>query len=877
MKDIAKTYSPKEFEKKIYDFWMDKKYYETQIDPDKKPFSIAMPPPNVTGNLHLGHAMYVLQDILIRWKRMDGYAALWIPGYDHASIATEARVVNKLKSEGKTKEEIGRESFLEEAWDWTRTYGGNIRNQMEKLGFLPDWSREAFTLDEDRNTAVNEAFVSLYEKGLIYKGNRIINWCPDCLTSISDIEVEHEESKESKIWYFKYPIVGRDDYIEVATTRPETILGDLAVAVNPDDDRYTDLIGKKVILPLMDREIPIIADSYVDKDFGTGAVKITPSHDPNDFEVGQRHDLGQCLIMDDYAKINENGGKYQGQDRYLARENIINDFKELGLFVKEETITNSIGHCQRCDTVVEPIISEQWFVKMQELADNTLKEFNENQSPEFVPNRFGHIYKQWLEDIRDWNISRQLWWGHRLPVYYSSDGQMVVARQKPEDTDDITWTQEEDTLDTWFSSALWPFSILGWPDETEDLEYFYPTDVLVTGYDIIFFWVVRMVFSGIEYTGQVPFDRVLITGMVNDSQGRKMSKSLDNGVDPLDVVDKYGADALRFFLVNGNTPGNDMRYFEERVEAARNFANKLWNASRLVLMNLEEDTQIYEIDQVDLKEEDKWILHRLNKTIKEIDQRLDKLEIGLYSSEIYEFIWNEFCDWYLEVTKTRLYSDDKRTKDQALSVLVYVLEASLKLLHPIMPFITEEIYSYMPNTKSEALVVAEFPKYLEDFNFEKEYREFEFAKDIIRSIRNIRSEMNIANKKKTNTIYICNSEEEIQAIENNIDHIKQMGYSSEVSQGCKEDLDLENYLVLTVGRSEILLPLDEMIDKEKEIQRLEKEIAKTNEEISRAESKLANEGFVNKAPEKLVEEEKQKLETFKTALENLENQLKTLQ
>lgn len=875
MKELAKTYNPKDFENRLYDFWMENKYFHAEVDENKKPFTITMPPPNVTGNLHLGHAMYVLQDILIRWKRMDGYSALWVPGTDHASISTEARVVNKIRSQGKTKEELGREKFLEEAWDWTEKYGGNIKNQLMKMGFSCDWDRERFTLDHDLSDAVLDVFVKLYEKGYIYRGDRIINWCPDCKTSISDAEVDHEET-QSKIWYFKYPLVDGDGFVTVATTRPETILGDLAVAVNPEDDRYTDIVGKKVLLPLMNREIPIIADDYVEMDFGTGVVKITPSHDPNDFEVGARHNLGQLIILDENAKINENGGAYCGLDRYEARKKIIEDFKDLGLFVKEEVRENSVGHCERCNTVVEPIISKQWFVKMKEMAEATLKEFKENNSPEFVPSRFSKIYEQWLENIRDWNISRQLWWGHRLPVYYiNGTDEYVVSKTKPADTDDIKYIQDEDTLDTWFSSALWPFSVLGWPNETEDFKYFYPTDVLVTGYDIIFFWVIRMVFSAIEHTGQVPFKHVLITGIVRDEQGRKMSKSLDNGVDPLDVIDHYGADALRFFLVNGNSPGNDLRYFESRVEASRNFANKLWNASRLVLMNVDDNFVEKNVEDINLRPEDKWILHKLNQTILSIDKQLDKFEIGLYSNEIYEFIWYEFCDWYLEMVKYRLYDEDAGVKNDAVNVLVYTLDKILKLLHPIMPFITEEIYQHLP-VKDEALIIASWPKYQEAFEFKETYDEIEFTKEIVKSIRNLRAEMNLPNKKKTNMLYYTEDDFEKSAIENNSQQILTLANCQTVKFEDKAKINPDEHSVLLVGKAEVFLPLKELIDREKEIERLTKEKEKAIFEIERVNSKLANQGFVSKAPEKLINEERAKKETYETMLKNINLQLEKL-
>ncbi len=872
MENLAKTYSPKDFEERLYDFWMENEYFKAEIDKDKKPFTIAMPPPNVTGNLHLGHAMYVIQDILTRWKRMDGYSALWVPGTDHASISTESRVVNKIRSEGHTKEELGREKFLEEAWDWTEKYGGNIKNQLMKMGFSCDWSRERFTLDEELSDAVIDVFVRLYEKGWIYRGNRIINWCPDCKTSISDAEVDHEDS-ESSIWHFNYPIIDSDEFITVATTRPETILGDLAVAVNPNDERYTSFIGKKVLLPLLDREIPIIADDYVDMEFGTGAVKITPSHDPNDFEVGKRHNLGQCLVLDEEAIINENGGPYKGLNRYEARKRIIEDFDKLGLFVKEERRDNAIGHCSRCNTVIEPLISKQWFVKMKDMAEATLKEYRENNSPQFVPDRFGKIYESWLENIQDWNISRQLWWGHRLPVYYiNGTDEYVVSKVRPEDESGKTYIQDEDTLDTWFSSALWPFSILGWPKDTEDFKYFYPTDVLVTGYDIIFFWVVRMVFSAIEQTGKVPFKNVLITGIVRDELGRKMSKSLDNGVDPLDVIDKYGADALRFFLVNGNAPGNDLRYFDEKVKAARNFANKLWNASRLVLMNVDEDFKIKDINEIQLLNEDKWILNKLNNVIKSIDDKLDKFEIGLYSDEIYEFIWNEFCDWYLEMIKPRLYSNNYEIKNDTVNVMIYVLEANLKLLHPIMPFITEEIYQHLPN-KDKALIVSQWPKAKTEFEFKDTFLELEFVKEVIRSIRVIRGEMNVPNKMRTNTLYYTNDEFSKNAIERNSKQIVELGYSDSIQFVNKSEINPEDFVTLVTGKVEIFLPMEELLDKEKELERLNKEKDKVLSEISRVDSKLSNQGFISKAPEKLVNEEKEKRETYLVQLKNLEEQI----
>ena len=696
MKELNKTYDPKDFEEKIYDYWMENNYFRAEVDENKKPYSIVMPPPNVTGNLHMGHALNnTIQDVLIRTKRMQGYSALWIPGTDHASISTEAKVVEKLRKEGIDKEDIGREKFLEKAWDWTHEYGGNIVNQLKKLGISCDWSRQSFTLDENLSNAVEEVFIELYEKGLIYRGNRIINWCPSCETSISDAEVEHIES-DGNIWYFKYPFADREGGIEIATTRPETIPGDLAIAVNPADERYTDLVGEYVMIPVMgNKKIPIIADEYVEMDFGSGAVKITPSHDPNDFEVGSRHDLGQLVIMDGKGYLNENAGDYAGMERYEARKKIIEDFEKLGYYIGKKHHHNAVGHCERCKTVIEPLISKQWFVKMAPLAKPALEEYRKGNL-NIVPERFGKIYENWLENIRDWNISRQLWWGHRLPVWYSdSDDEIVISKTDPSNTkghEGKTYTQDEDTLDTWFSSALWPFSTMGWPEKTPEYEYFYPTNVLVTGYDIIFFWVIRMVFSALEQTGKLPFKDVLLNGLVRDDQGRKMSKSLGNGIDPLDIIRDYGADALRFTLVTGNTPGNDMRFYTKRVEANRNFANKLWNATRFLMMNMTDEITDSNFDLEKLHYEDKWILSKLQKVIKSITDKIEKYDIGLAADDIYGFIWSDFCDWYIEIVKPVLYSDNAEEKTNTVKVLLYVLENILKLLHPFMPYITEEIW-----------------------------------------------------------------------------------------------------------------------------------------------------------------------------------------
>ncbi|NMB09955.1 MAG: valine--tRNA ligase, partial [Tissierellia bacterium] len=759
MRNLEKTYNPKDFEDKIYKKWEDGNYFRAEIDKDKKPFTIVMPPPNVTGNLHLGHAMNgTIQDILIRHKRMEGYAALWVPGTDHASISTEARVVNKIKSEGKTKEEMGREAFLEEAWDWTYKYGNNIKRQFRKIGASCDWSRERFTLDEGLTEAVEEAFIKMYNDGLIYQGDRIVNWCPNCGTAISDAEVEHEDEK-GNFWHIRYPFKDREGYIIIATTRPETLLGDLAVAVNPEDERYTDIIGEKLILPLVEREIPIIADKYVESEFGTGMVKITPSHDPNDFEVGQRHNLGQCIVIDEEGKISEGYGKYSGLDRYVARKEMVKDLEALGLLEKIEEHDHSVGHCERCGTIIEPLISKQWFVKMKELAKPALEAY-ENNELNLIPDRFGKIYKNWLENIRDWCISRQLWWGHRLPVYYCEDcGEVIVSKTKPESCtkcNSANIVQDEDTLDTWFSSALWPFSTLGWPNKTEDLDYFFPTNVLVTGYDIIFFWVIRMVFSSIYNMGEVPFKDVYFTGLIRDSQGRKMSKSLDNGIDPIEVIEEYGADALRFTLITGNTPGNDMRFYMERVEANRNFANKLWNATRFVFMNLEED-KLKNIDEVKLETEDRWIISRINTVAKEVQEAFDKFEIGLAAGKLYDFIWNEFCDWYIELVKPRLYNDDEDRNIAAQSTLNYSLMAIIKLLHPFMPYITEEIYSFMPN-KKDMLINEDWVRYDENLVFTEDENKIKVMIDAVTAIRNARAEMDIAPSKKSKLIFVTEDE-----------------------------------------------------------------------------------------------------------------------
>ncbi|MFR7872561.1 valine--tRNA ligase [Peptoniphilus grossensis] len=876
MKDLNKTYDPKDFEEKIYDYWMENNYFRAEVDENKKPYSIVMPPPNVTGNLHMGHALNnTIQDVLIRTKRMQGYSALWIPGTDHASISTEAKVVEKLRSEGIDKEDIGREKFLERAWDWTHEYGGNIVNQLKKLGISCDWSRQSFTLDENLSNAVEEVFIELYEKGLIYRGNRIINWCPSCETSISDAEVEHIET-DSNIWYFKYPFADREGGIEIATTRPETIPGDLAIAVNPNDERYTDLVGEYVMIPVMgNKKIPIIADEYVEMDFGSGAVKITPSHDPNDFEVGSRHNLGQLVIMDGKGYLNENAGDYAGMERYEARKKIIEDFEKLGYYIGKKHHHNAVGHCERCKTVIEPLISKQWFVKMAPLAKPALEEYRKGNL-NIVPERFGKIYENWLENIRDWNISRQLWWGHRLPVWYSdSDDEIVISKTDPSNTkghEGKTYTQDEDTLDTWFSSALWPFSTMGWPEKTPEYEYFYPTNVLVTGYDIIFFWVIRMVFSALEQTGKLPFKDVLLNGLVRDDQGRKMSKSLGNGIDPLDIIRDYGADALRFTLVTGNTPGNDMRFYTKRVEANRNFANKLWNATRFLMMNMSDEITDSNFDVEKLHYEDKWILSKLQKVIKQITEKIEKYDIGLAADDIYDFIWSDFCDWYIEIVKPVLYSDNAEEKTNTVKVLLYVLENILKLLHPFMPYITEEIWQALPNREA-ALIVSKWPEYKEELVFEKEERATEYIENAIREIRNARSEMNIENSKKSNTLVYTKDPEVKEIFEEMKGLLLSLGYSNSVEITDDEGRKNSENIAIVLDKAEIQLPLKELVDFEKELKRLQKDKKDAEAELKRAKGKLSNQGFVSKAPAKLIEEEKEKVTKYEEILKTVEEQI----
>jgi len=878
LENLSKTYDPKDFEERIYSFWNDNGYFEANVNREREPYTIMMPPPNVTGNLHLGHALNnTIQDILIRWKRMEGYEALWLPGTDHASISTEARVVDKLKKEGKRKEELGREKFLEEAWDWTRTYGGNINNQLKKLGVSCDWTKERFTLDKGLSNAVEEVFIELYEKDLIYRGDRIINWCPSCKTAVSDIEVIHED-EEGKLWYVKYPIKDEDEYITIATTRPETMLGDLAIAVHPEDDRYKKLIGESAILPLVNREIPIIADDYVEMEFGTGALKITPSHDPNDFEVGERHNLGQLKIFDNEAIVNENGGKYKGLDRNETRKKIVEDLKQEGYLLKIEDHEHSVGHCERCGTTIEPIISKQWFVKMEPLAKPALEAYN-NGELNFIPKRFGKIYSHWLENIRDWCISRQLWWGHRLPAYYCEDcNEVIVSKEEPKKCTKCNSSniyQDTDTLDTWFSSALWPFSTLGWPEETEGYEYFYPTNALVTGYDIIFFWVARMVFSAIEQTDKLPFKDVFLTGLILDEQGMKMSKSLGNGIDPLEVIDEYGADALRFTLITGNTPGNDIRFSMDKVEASRNFANKLWNATRFVMMNLDEKVVKEDLSLDDLEEEDKWILSRMNTVIKEVTDNLNKYEIGIAAQKIYDFIWEEYCDWYIEIVKPRLYDERSKTNEVAQKVLLLVLKNILKLLHPFMPFITEEIWNHLPHIE-EKLIVSDWPVYDERYSFEEAERRLKYIMEAIKGIRNARAEMNVKPSKKSKVIFVTEDESIVEILDYGKRYFMNLAYAEEIDiRNNNKCLDEDN-VVIVVEKAEIYLPLEDLIDFEKEIERLEKEKEKLESELKRVEGKLSNKNFVNKAPKNIVDKEKAKKLKYNNMMEKVLERLKDM-
>ena len=873
-KNLAKTYDPKDFEDRIYEMWESNGAFHAEVDPDKKPFTIVMPPPNITGQLHMGHALdQTLQDVLTRFKRLQGYSALWLPGSDHASIATEVKVVDRIrKEEGLEKEDLGREEFLKRAWDWKKEFGGKITRQCRKLGDSCDWSRERFTMDEGCNKAVNHFFVKLYRKGLIYKGNRLINWCPECGTSLSDAEVEHED-KNGMYWYFRYPAADGGEGVVVATSRPETMFGDVAIAVHPDDERYKDLVGKNVILPLIGREIPVIADPYPDPEKGTGAVKITPAHDPNDFEVGQRHDLESLSCIDFDARMNGLAGKYEGMDRYECRKAWVKDLDEAGYLIKTEEKVIPVGECYRCHTVVEPMLSDQWFVKMEELAKPAI-EAAKSGALTHVPERFEKTYLHWLEEIRDWCISRQLWWGHRIPAYYCQDcGELMVEETAPHKCSKCGSTsikQDEDVLDTWFSSALWPFSTLGWPEETEDLKYFYPTDVLVTGYDIIFFWVVRMVFSALETTGEVPFHHVYVHGLVRDAQGRKMSKSLGNGIDPLEIIDQYGADALRFMLTTGITPGNDMRFKTDKLESARNFANKLWNASRFVIMNLQDEdgnfrqmADLTDLDKAALQDEDKWIISRVNDATKYITETMEKYDLALAGQRAYDLIWNEFCDWYIEIVKGRLYGDDEEDKKVARAVLVKVLKDMLRLLHPFMPYITEEIWTYLPKGEADAdnpkgfLIKEHWPVYSEDLCFPQEAEKLEMAMNIIKSIRNIRAEADAAPSKALRAVILCGEGRE-NVVKAGERYIKKLANITEISFiASKADVP-EEVMSAVVPGAEIFIPLDDIMDYEAELDRLQKEKKKLEGEVKRVKGKLSNEGFVSKAPQKVVEEEKAK-------------------
>ena len=877
MKELAKTYDPSSIEDRTYAKWMGRKYFHTEVDRSKKPFTIVMPPPNITGQLHMGHALdNTLQDILIRYRRMQGYAALWVPGTDHASISTEVKVINKLKEEGIDKNELGREGFLKRTWEWREEYGRTIVEQLKKIGSSCDWDRERFTMDEGCSEAVLEVFTRLYEKGYIYKGSRIINWCPVCHTSISDAEVEHEE-QAGHFWHINYPIADGSGYVEIATTRPETLLGDTAVAVNPDDDRYKHLIGKTLKLPLTDREIPVIADPYVDKEFGTGCVKITPAHDPNDFEVGRRHNLAEINIMHDDATINCPGSKYDGMDRYEARKAMVADLDAQGLLVKVVDHVHNVGTHDRCGTTVEPMIKQQWFVKMEEMAKPAIEAIK-NGDLTFVPERFDKIYLHWLENIRDWCISRQLWWGHRIPAYYCDDcGEIVVSKTAPEVCPKCGCkhlTQDPDTLDTWFSSALWPFSTLGWPKNTEDLEYFYPTDVLVTGYDIIFFWVIRMVFSGYEQTGKCPFHHVLIHGLVRDSLGRKMSKSLGNGIDPLEIIDKYGADALRLTLVTGNAPGNDMRFYMERVEASRNFANKVWNASRFIMMNMEKAEIPEQIDLNTLTDADRWILSKVNSLAKEVTANMDNFDLGIAVQKIYDFIWEEFCDWYIEMVKPRLWNDDDATKGAALWTLKHVLINALKMLHPYMPFITEEIFCNLSD--EESIMISSWPEYKEEWNFAAEEKAIETIKEAVRGIRTVRTSMNVPNSKKA-TVYVVSDNAEIRDIfEHGKVFFAALGFASEVLVQADKTGIAEDAVSALLPEAAIYMPLAELVDIEKERERLQKEVKRLEGELARVNGMLNNEKFVSRAPEAKIQEERDKREKYTQMMNQVKERLAQL-
>ena len=879
-KELEKNYNPSEIEDRLYQKWLDKKYFHAEVDRSKKPFTIVMPPPNITGKLHMGHALdNTMQDILIRFKRMQGYEALWVPGTDHASISTEVKVTNALKEEGIDKHELGREGFLKRTWEWKKEYGGTITSQLRKIGSSCDWDRERFTMDEGCSKAVQTVFINLYNKGLIYKGSRIVNWCPVCNTSISDAEVEHEE-QAGHFWHINYPVVGEEGrFVEIATTRPETLLGDSALAVNPKDDRYKDLIGKQVQLPLTDRTIPVIADEYVDMEFGTGVVKITPAHDPNDFEVGKRHNLPEINILNDDATINNLGGKYAGMDRYEARKAMVADLDALGLLVKVEDHIHNVGTHDRCKTTVEPMIKQQWFVKMDELIKPAV-EGVKNGDIELMPASMDKTYFNWTDNIRDWCISRQLWWGHRIPAYYCKDcGEMTVSAEKVCTCPKCGSTnveQDPDTLDTWFSSALWPFSTLGWPEKTEELDYFYPTDVLVTGYDIIFFWVIRMIFSGYEHMGKKPFGKVLFHGLVRDSQGRKMSKSLGNGIDPLEVIEKYGADALRYTLITGNAPGNDMRFYWERVEASRNFANKVWNASRFIMMN-DPDNKIKTTDEQpdNLTAADKWILSKMNHLIAEVTENMEKYELGIAVAKLNDFIWEEFCDWYIEMVKPRLYNDEDTTKNAAIWTLKTVLIDALKLLHPYMPFITEEIFCNIQDDE-ESIMISSWPVYDEKFNFPDEEVAIQTIKEAVRNIRNVRAQMNVAPSRKAK-VYVVSEDALIRDIfENGSVFFATLAYASEVAVQSDKSGIPDDAVSAVIPGAVLYIPFAELVDIDKEIERLKKEEGRLNGEIKRCEGMLGNEKFISKAPQAKIDEEKAKLEKYQQMLAQVRERLQAL-
>ena len=880
MKELAKTYDPKGIEERLYKKWEDNGYFHAEVDRSKKPFTIVMPPPNITGQLHMGHALdNTMQDILIRYKRMQGYNALWQPGTDHASIATEVKVIQSLKEKGIDKADLGREGFLEKCWEWREEYGNRIINQLKKMGSSADWQRERFTMDKGCSNAVQEVFIKLYEKGYIYKGSRIVNWCPVCKTSISDAEVEHEE-QDGFFWHINYPVVGEEGrFVEIATTRPETLFGDTAVAVNPDDERYKDIVGKMLKLPMTDREIPVIADPYVDKEFGTGCVKITPAHDPNDFEVGKRHNLEEIVVINDDATMNKLAGKYEGMDRYECRKALVKDLEEAGLLVKVVPHSHNVGTHDRCGTTVEPMIKQQWFVKMDEMIKPAV-EGVKNGDIQLLPKRMEKTYFNWTDNIRDWCISRQLWWGHRIPTYYCDEcGEMVVAKEAPHKCPKCGcthMTQDPDTLDTWFSSALWPFSTLGWPEKTEDLDYFYPNDVLVTGYDIIFFWVIRMIFSGYEQMGKAPFHTVLFHGLVRDSQGRKMSKSLGNGIDPLEVIDKYGADALRLTLITGNAPGNDMRFYWERVESSRNFANKVWNASRFIMMNLE-GAEIKTPALDELKAADKWILSRVNTLAKDVTENMDKFEMGIAVQKVYDFIWDEFCDWYIELVKYRIYHSDENYKsaNAALWTLKTVLGNALKMLHPFMPFVTEEIYSALvPEEKS--LMMSDWPQFSEDWCYADAENITDHMKEVIRGVRNARAEMNVPPSRKAKVYVVCEDEKLCEGFEELTTCACPLMSASELAVQADKAGIADDAVSIVVPDASVYVPLEELIDFEQEIERLTKEEEKLTKEINRAKGMLSNEKFVSKAPQAKVDEEKAKLEKYTQMMEQVKERLEAL-